>query len=44
MWLVTALDEAGLEAGVAALKEKRLQDAFAVAVTGSTVEKLPLAP
>lgn len=44
VWLVTALDEAGLEAGVAALKEERLRDAFAVAVTGSTVEKLPLAP
>ena len=44
VWLVTALDAAGLAAGVAALEEKRLRDAFAVAVTGRTVEKLPLAP
>lgn len=44
LWLVTALDEEGLAAGVAALREKRLRDAFAVAVTGRTVEKLPLAP
>ena len=44
IWLVTALDEEGLAAGVAALREKPLRDAFAVAVTGRTVEKLPLAP
>jgi hypothetical protein len=44
IWLVTALDDEGLAAGVAALREKRLRDAFAVAVTGRTVEKLPLAP
>jgi hypothetical protein len=43
VWLVTALDERGLEAGVRALTEDRLRDAFAVAVTGRTVEKLPLA-
>jgi Domain of unknown function (DUF4430) len=42
VWLVTSLDEAGLEAGVRALREKDLRDAFAVAVTGRTVEKLPL--
>lgn len=42
LWLVTALDEAGLAAGVAALDEERLRDAFAVAVTGRKVEKLPL--
>jgi hypothetical protein len=42
LWLVTSLDEAGLEAGVKALREKELRDAFAVAVTGRTVEKLPL--
>jgi hypothetical protein len=42
VWLVTALDEQGLEAGVRALQEDRLRDAFAVAVTGRTVEKLPL--
>jgi hypothetical protein len=43
VWLVTALDERGLEAGVRALAEDRLRDAFAVAVSGRTVEKLPLA-
>jgi hypothetical protein len=42
VWLVTALDREGLAAGVAALEEDRLRDAFAVAVTGRTVEKLPL--
>jgi hypothetical protein len=42
LWLVTSLDEAGLEAGVRALDERDLRDAFAVAVTGRTVEKLPL--
>ena len=43
VWLVTALDPAGLAAGVAALGEKQLRNAYAVAVTGHTVEKLPLA-
>ena len=43
VWLVTALDQAGLAAGVAALREKQLRNAYAVAVTGRTVEKLPLA-
>jgi hypothetical protein len=43
VWLVTALDERGLEAGVRALAGSSLRDAFAVAATGSTVEKLPLA-
>jgi uncharacterized protein DUF4430 len=42
LWLVTSLDAEGLAAGVAALDEDRLRDAFAVAVTGDTVEKLPL--
>ncbi len=42
LWLVTALDRDGLAAGVAALEEDRLRDAFAVAATGQTVEKLPL--
>ena len=42
VWLVTALDRAGLEAGVRALREDKLRDAFAVAVSGRTVEKLPL--
>jgi hypothetical protein len=43
LWLVTALDRKGLAAGVAALDEEQLRDAFAVAVTGRNVEKLPLA-
>lgn len=42
LWLVTALDDEGLAAGVRALDEDRLRDAFAVAVTGRVVEKLPL--
>ena len=42
LWLVTSLDAEGLAAGVATLEEDRLRDAFAVAVTGDTVEKLPL--
>ncbi len=42
VWVVTALDEEGLEAGVRALDERRLRDAFAVAVEGRRVEKLPL--
>jgi hypothetical protein len=42
VWLVTALDQAGLAAGVRALREDELRDAFAVAATGRTVEKLPL--
>jgi hypothetical protein len=42
LWLVTALDREGLAAGVAALEADRLRDAFAVAVTGKAVEKLPL--
>jgi hypothetical protein len=43
VWIVTALDEQGLDAGVRALGERKLRDAFAVAVTGNRVEKLPLA-
>ena len=42
VWVVTALDEAGLDAGVRALGERSLRDAFAVAATGDRVEKLPL--
>ena len=42
VWIVTALDEEGLEAGVRALDEDRLRDAFAVAATGDRVDKLPL--
>ncbi len=43
VWLVTALDEEGLEAGVRALDETSLQDAFAVAADDDGVDKLPLA-
>jgi hypothetical protein len=42
VWIVTALDEQGLEAGARALDEAKLRNAFAVAVTGERVEKLPL--
>jgi hypothetical protein len=42
VWIVTALDEEGLEAGVRALDESKLRNAFAVAATGGRVEKLPL--
>lgn len=42
VWVVTALDEKGLEAGVRALGEGSLRDAFAVAAEGDEVEKLPL--
>ena len=42
VWIVTALDDEGLEAGVRALDERKLRDAFAVAATGDRVEKLPL--
>ncbi len=42
VWLVTGLDERGVAAAVGALDEEELRDAFAVAVQGRTVEKLPL--
>ena len=42
VWIVTALDEKGLDAGVRALDGRSLRDAFAVAATGNRVEKLPL--
>jgi hypothetical protein len=42
LWLVTSLDREGLAAGVDALDENLLRDAFAVAVTGREVEKLPV--
>ena len=42
VWLVVALDGDGLEAAARALDERRLRNAFAVAATGSEVEKLPL--
>ena len=42
VWLVTGLDDEGVAAAVRALTEEDLRDAFAVAVQGRTVEKLPL--
>ena len=42
LWLITALDEIGLAAGVEALKPRLLNDAYTVAVTDATVERLPL--
>ena len=42
VWIVTALDEQGLDAGVRALDERDLRDAFAVAASSEGVEKLPL--
>jgi hypothetical protein len=42
VWIVTALDEQGLEAGVRALDAGKLRDAFAVAATPEGVEKLPV--
>jgi hypothetical protein len=43
VWVVTALDEQGLEAGARALDAGKLRDAFAVAASGDRVEKLPVA-
>jgi hypothetical protein len=42
VWLVTGLDDDALAAAARALREGRLRAAFAVAVTGDEVEKLPL--
>jgi hypothetical protein len=42
VWLATGLDEEGVAAAVRALDEDELRDAFAVAVDGRSVEKLPL--
>jgi hypothetical protein len=42
LWVITALDEQGLEAAARALEQSKLRDAFAVAATGDRVEKLPL--
>jgi hypothetical protein len=41
-WVITALDDQGLDAGARALDAGKLRDAFAVAVTGDKVEKLPV--
>jgi len=42
VWVVTALDEEGLDAGARALEAGKLRDAYAVAATGDRVDKLPL--
>ncbi|HEX2234475.1 MAG TPA: DUF4430 domain-containing protein [Thermoleophilaceae bacterium] len=42
VWLVIGLDEEGVAAAARALDERRLRNAFAVAVTGDRVENLPL--
>lgn len=42
VWIVTALDEAGLERAAGALDERTLAGAYAVAVTGRGAETLPL--
>jgi len=42
VWIVTGLDDEALVAAARALREGKLRDAFAVAVTGDRVEKLPL--
>lgn len=42
VWLVTGLDERGVQAAASALDESKLRDAFAVAATGRVVESLPL--
>jgi len=42
LWLVTGVDEAGVEAAAAAFRARDLRDAFAVAVVDGKVSKLPL--
>jgi Domain of unknown function (DUF4430) len=42
VWLVTGLDDEGVEAAARALDERKLRDRFAVAVTGDEAEPLPL--
>jgi hypothetical protein len=42
VWIVTSLDEQGLEAGARALDAGKLRDAFAVAASAEGVDKLPL--
>jgi hypothetical protein len=44
LWLVTGVDEQGVERAANALNARDLRDAFAVVVTEDGVEKLPLAP
>lgn len=44
LWLVTGVDEQGVERAANALNARDLRDAFAVVITDDGVEKLPLAP
>jgi hypothetical protein len=44
VWLVTGIDNAGVDRAARALNSRDLRDAFAVAVTADGVEKLPLPP
>lgn len=44
LWVVTGVDELGVERAAKALNSRDLRDAFAVAVTDEGVVKLPLAP
>jgi hypothetical protein len=41
-WVITGLDDRAVATAAGALREADLRDAFAVAVTGSSVERLPL--
>ena len=42
IWLVTGVDEAGVERAAAALRPRALRDAFAIATTADGIDKLPL--
>jgi hypothetical protein len=42
MWVVTGLDDAGVQAAAAALRQARLRDRFAVAVRAGETEALPV--
>jgi hypothetical protein len=44
LWLVTGVDEQGVERAAEALDRRTLRDAFAVVVTADGVQKLPLEP
>jgi hypothetical protein len=44
LWVVTGVDDLGVERAARALDAVKLRDAFAVAVTADGVEKLPLEP
>ena len=44
LWLVTGVDEQGVERAAKALNAEDLRDAYSVVVTGDGVEKVPLPP